>query len=953
MANYLSRPIETAPVVSNYNFDLINKVLATKQGRYEQNRAMIEQGIAQIENLKVARPQDQEYLDARLSQMYNTLNMGEKDLSSGIVADTYYSAIKSVAQDPNIVNAVGSTRVYDNFNANLQKMQSDPKTTGLVNNKNIAYSLEKGGWNDYMAGKTDSVKSLSYVQYTDVRGKVNERIERLMKLSPKETIEVDGRIITRENLSASEIRRIAESSFDDNDMMQLEVEAWYNSNGFTDTSFLDRASKALSSTTAQLSFDRAEVERNIKKGGTDKQMAEWNSKLNNIVSQENAVKNYTTDVRSAATFLERENVIGGVVGTYSPLYSESNTINWQEKNYNLQVEKFKYQMDKDARTEAKEQVLLNQGTQTITDPTITEMSREGIISEFDKGTTEIKQTVDNYTTQYKSRLTQLASTNKDAAEIVAEYNNRIKNKQAGQTDLDVFRDIITERGGSLDSSLTTFKVGDESINYVDEIKSSVRKYSDRMNAYNKFKEEDDREYTATTLDSDSTLKAFNSNPNTKMLWNGVATPVHQVLKQRGIIDNQGNKVGSLLDPQNADVLQELKKSYFADYSLSNSDAGGVNPRYVAELSKMFGEDVNTVIEKYTYRAKVTDPYDVGGSGKYVDKQAMRINANTKTGQYIESARKQGIRELWRWSDQSLSSDDATIGKYINGYFNRQSSKSAEENLRKFTSYLPETQAINITSENPRYKALSQYVAGQALATGQTDFVKKDNPILLRNIDNDYIEVSVLSGTTKDPSVKPIRILKRDFIPQFPEISNRVDFETNKAENSLRVYAGRSVVSDNVKFAPESDVNRKEYLTDNVLRPYNGAYDVFADAESTKNMFKTNVNFAPMKQGINGYNNLVDRVVDSSGDYTVSLDVSNGATKVAIKLTEKSTGDVIHSLPMNVDSSFRVDSIVNLIEKAPEVLYANIISDIFAIQSGLLPQGIETPAYTRLVNSLDN
>src|SRR5690606_4509890 len=164
MSNYLSKPIETAPIVSNYNFDLINQVLATKQGRYDQNRAMIQQGLSYIENLKVYGEYNQEYLNSKLNEMYATLEMGEKDLSNGVVADSYYSAINSVPLVSIIVDAVGSGRVIDNIYANIQKMESVPKAAGQVNVRSILYALDTSEVNEYLAnGGKGIIKSINYI----------------------------------------------------------------------------------------------------------------------------------------------------------------------------------------------------------------------------------------------------------------------------------------------------------------------------------------------------------------------------------------------------------------------------------------------------------------------------------------------------------------------------------------------------------------------------------------------------------------------------------------------------------------------------------------------------------------------------------------------------------------------------------------------------------------------
>ena len=55
MSNYTSKPLEVAPVTSSLNLPLIQQVLAVKQGQYLQAKQNIDQGILQLENLKVLR----------------------------------------------------------------------------------------------------------------------------------------------------------------------------------------------------------------------------------------------------------------------------------------------------------------------------------------------------------------------------------------------------------------------------------------------------------------------------------------------------------------------------------------------------------------------------------------------------------------------------------------------------------------------------------------------------------------------------------------------------------------------------------------------------------------------------------------------------------------------------------------------------------------------------------
>src|SRR5690606_30894004 len=215
---------------------------------------------------------------------------------------------------------------------------------------------------------------------------------------------------------------------------------------------------------------------------------------------------------------------------------------------------------------------------------------------------------------------------------------------------------------------------------------------------------------------------------------------------------------------------ELKKSYLVDEFLSKStiSRGAItdirhNMKVLSEIARLFGEDINSVIQQEQGVIRFTDARDY-----------FIPNTNTKTGQFLKQAIDNKVYDTWSFSDQSLSSDDATINNYIKGYFSRKPSQTATEILRRFTSMLPENKAINITTENPFYESFRNYVSGSAFNQGLSLTPNSKEPILIRNINNDELEVRVMTGSGKNASMQPIRLLKRDVLEAFPQIEEKVD-----------------------------------------------------------------------------------------------------------------------------------------------------------------------------------
>lgn len=239
MANYTSRPIELTPITSNINFPLIQQVLAVKQSKYDQANQNVKQGISTLENIKVLRPEDQEYIDLKINNLVNDLNgMADKDLSNGSVSDGYYNAIQSVTRDPIVGDAIANTMKYSSFQQSMQKLQE--KDPSKVNSVNYQYAVEKAGMNEYLEGKTNKLGEFRYNSYSDYNKNLLDRLKVIKDLKGDQEIQIQGtgdngiplgqiQVKKLSGLTAQEIVNYVPGMMTGEDEMQMRIDGWYES----------------------------------------------------------------------------------------------------------------------------------------------------------------------------------------------------------------------------------------------------------------------------------------------------------------------------------------------------------------------------------------------------------------------------------------------------------------------------------------------------------------------------------------------------------------------------------------------------------------------------------------------------------------------------------------------------------------------------------------------------
>ncbi len=963
--NYLSKPFSVQNPVQpgDINFDL--SILNTLQSRYDANKAIVDNTIAQYESLRGLTDIDNEYIASQVSNIKNQVNqLGSLNLANNTSRDTILNNMKNIMKDGIVQDILVSKANYDNYNAEVNKLKE--KHPEQYNNANYQFGLDQGGYYDYVQGKSKKLGSMAYNAFSDYKKKTSDAILELEKVKKDQKIQIrdnNGSIIetTKSGLTPAQIQMIASGSLDQNDHKQIEIDAWANSNRFTDTSILERSKEFFNTKSLELKVARTDLETKLKQGGSDKQKAEWNSELNSKIAEQEKIKGVTSSVKLSAVYLQEQNAIAEAVNKFSPLYVESQEIKadevyWNNVNYNLKVkelelkqEEFKYKIEKDK----KDEELAGGGRlHTITTETVTEDNVDSYEKQIDTKITSIKDQITPAVSSYKDSIEQLAGQgNEEARNVLDAYELNLKSKGKDEDDLDVFRrTVLAKVSNKSDLAI----IGNKA--YLSEIKDNFDKYNMYVTARTEAINQGTVEHVKATLDNDNTYKAFFNNPDTKMLWRNAngregAFSVREVLQNNGLMDESGNKIKgkSLTDPKYKNILNNLKLSYYADAAISREDDRGNytenSAKHIRDIAKILGE------------SDVVTKTEVSSGAKEGIKEVYRVNPNSKTAQFLNKARTSGIYDTFGFSDQSLSSDDNTVASFLNSDYKK--SIGYASSLQKYVDRLPENKVVAIPTSNKELHAdLESYLTEYAQATGANFKPDADQGINIKTLEGDYVEISQ-NTKGKDDTFTPqtIKVLKRDLYTTYPTLANKVDFEGKMGEYSMSKIAGKKFVSEPVNYYDKTNTKQYEYATevliDKVQDPAQKLKMAsFLNASDSKMYLKnTYSNYIQTTPAIAGF---IDKAVQNSGDYAINMESSEGfkGSKLHLKLVETSTGNVVDVMTYQGGENVDIGELKKIIDNTPQILFGDFMNNMLQRQQRASQYGSFDESFEKMVKSLN-
>ncbi len=235
MASQYSILRQYSPYVSPYNIDLIKEAMLYKQGKVDANRAAINQQIDYLMGQDLAKEEDREYLQNRVSDTLARVNemYAGADLSSDGITRHIQSEVSTILDD-NVINAVAGTAEMRRMQAHLEEIQKDNMGAYSDMNAYVAMKPAMQWLNDGKAGT--KLGPLNYTPYTDYNKELNDLMMDIRSKSGatkyfEQVKDAEGNPtgdimeISRDQMSAEQIAAIAMSGLSDKARRQMQIEA--------------------------------------------------------------------------------------------------------------------------------------------------------------------------------------------------------------------------------------------------------------------------------------------------------------------------------------------------------------------------------------------------------------------------------------------------------------------------------------------------------------------------------------------------------------------------------------------------------------------------------------------------------------------------------------------------------------------------------------------------------
>ena len=740
--NYLSKPFDVqAPIErGNINFDVA--ILNGLQSRYDANKAIVDQTIAQYESLRGINETDNAYIASQVSNVKNQVNkLGSLNLAHNTGRDSILNNMKNVLKDPIIQDILVSKANKDAYDAEAAKWkEKNPKE---YSDTNYQYGLYKGGLEDYNQGKTKKLGSMSFIPKGDPQKELKEVADNIEKYDTEieKTWAEGGYIYTQKGkrITEDKIRSIAETFLTDGAKKQLVIDGWATMHqGGTEEERITNTKKAFDQYKVQkLKNEKSiadEYQAEAKKTGSevDKKNAEMAQE--NYKSIEKNLLEIETQGSSEQMYgtVYKDTTLSNFAKTFA--YNTVNITDIKSDTTYMAGIKMEYDKIKDERDYQLE--LTKAGLKADADGNLTGGSGAfQTKADFGADVPEVGN-VQKIAMSEIDGLNETIKVREDAiffffySQTQSDIDNEVKKSNGTKTRADV---LIEYSQGGL--------ISNEDADTLNEL--VVDRYA-KQEVYTKHAKAVEAE-AEKKLDSPEVFKDLFNKPNIKIMWRGNdgkerLYSAKEVLVNNGMVDENGNKIKS-----NPQVLQAIKKSMFADKILSTGE--GLNKmNYIKDLASIMGEDINTVYVKSGTATTQGSSLTMGTTGTTYNTYA--INPNTKTGKFIAEQQKRGGYNKAGIFSADDSFDDISS---TNNYFKEI---SAEEKNLKIGKRLMEDKTVSfgkivtVTPDTPEYTQIAT----------QAGFNIKDNlPIEIRKIPNQPDMVVITVGKGSSTKIDPTEV----------------------------------------------------------------------------------------------------------------------------------------------------------------------------------------------------
>jgi len=680
MSSYLSHEYKIQQPQSSINIQLIDKTLSSLQGKYDANKAIIDQAHAQYKNqLKGLRDVDNEYIAAKFQELDSVINQqGLKNSNLGYNSnrDAILQTMGTLLEDPIIQNAVTSRAIAAKYDEDYSKLLE--KKPELANNVNYAYGKYKGGYDDYMQGRTQKLSSMQYNPYTDYTkelAEVTKNLDKHYQVTKTSTPSGDGYMYIEEGkvLSAEKVKAMAESLLSSGAKQQMTIDGWgsYHQGNTeeertinTKSAFTSFKNKIIDFEKQTLTLDK--VRSSLSKDEIkerEKQIQEKTDYLNQIYNEGSASQMYG--------MMYKESILSNFSNAYAhksvTQEVKEDIAYWEREKLSFNERKFLVEQDLAERKLKAEFGDPNAPSNIGVREAINDTPN---ISDEDLYDTKFQEIV-NLENTLDSKLNSYIKNDAQKAEIETLVKNGYSKYEAVKK-LDL---IPTE-----DKKVM--------LDLHQEFNTETTRHSENR-----------KEIMArvdTELNTPTFMSQLYNNSKIKVLdENGKSISAKNYLINKGILKQDGNKARDLTE----DESNTIKKTMLADKFISNSAIinGVVDEKTLSSLASMFNETKKSVLNSEFIKVRDRE-------GGFIDKIVYEYNPNSRTAKFLQNAKKNQVYDN-SWSKDSF--DDI----YTN-WFNLVDEKTIRREMgkryadKKITTFARE---VTISPKTPEYRQVARQV----------------------------------------------------------------------------------------------------------------------------------------------------------------------------------------------------------------------------------------------------
>ena len=233
--NYLSRPYNARNPIERGDIKFDVAMLSGLQSKYDSNKAIVDQTLAQYESLRGLTPEDDAYIAAQVSNVKNQLNkLGSLNLVHNTGRDTILNNMKNVLADPIVKDILVSKANKDRYDLEYQEIVKKDPSKG--NTDNYEFGLTQGGFYNYIQGKSKKVGSMSYIPFENVSANYSKRLKEYVEQYDDEqliqqgagiegskyhTVDIYGKVVLKEDLE-----KFLKQTTTPQEATQMHINAW-------------------------------------------------------------------------------------------------------------------------------------------------------------------------------------------------------------------------------------------------------------------------------------------------------------------------------------------------------------------------------------------------------------------------------------------------------------------------------------------------------------------------------------------------------------------------------------------------------------------------------------------------------------------------------------------------------------------------------------------------------